>query len=205
MLKMNRNGVEQTMIFIFLFFFFLAPIHIQRLEANGTPELKIRNEHLDNNFCGPNSLFVICNLLGIEAKRDELARMAGMDKLGTTLYGLKKAAVQKGLYAVGVETTVSQLRKLPSPMIAQVHQNHFLIVNGFEGDWVYIIDTPKEPYALPLTDFEKIWTGKALVVSKEKVEIGFSHFRYAIIAIVGLFLVSVICLIFVLRRKIVNV
>lgn len=204
MLQMNRNGVEQTMIFVFLFFFFLAPIHAQQLEPIGTPELKISNEYQSDNLCGPNGLFVVCKLLNIEAKRDELARVAGMDERGTTLYGLKKAALQKGLYAVGVETTVPQLRKLPPPMIAQVHQNHFLIVNGFEGDWVHIIDAPKEPYALLLTDFEKIWTGKALIVSKEKVEIEFSHFRYTIIAFVGFFLVSVICLIFALRRKIVN-
>lgn len=125
-----------------------------------------------DNLCGPNSLFIAAVLLDVKTNRDELARCAGITDSGTTLYGLKKAAIEKGLYAIGIQTTLEALRQYDAPIIAHVgNDDHFLVIAGFEGARVKIINPPQEPFTLSSEDFERIWTGKALIVSTKKEDL----------------------------------
>ena len=122
-----------------------------------------------DNLCGPNSLFIAAALLDIKTNRDELARCAGITDRGTTLYGLKKAAFEKGLYAIGIQTTLEELRQYDVPIIAHVgNDDHFLVIAGFEGARVKIINPPQDPFTVSSEYFERIWTGKALIVSTKK-------------------------------------
>lgn len=195
---MSHKVIKQTIVSICFLLCFLLHVYVQQAQAVNQEEPEERQV---DRLCGPNSLFIIFALLGVEAERDGLAEMADINERGTTLYGLRKAAIQHGLYAVGVETTLSQLRKLPPPMIAHVSPDHFFVVNGFEGDWVHIIDPPENPSSVHSSDFGKIWTGKALIVSREELEIAFPRPLYITAGLLLLSLVCVAFFIFVLIKK----
>jgi len=117
-------------------------------------------------LCGPKSLLVVCKLLGVKADLEELCRLSGWEA-GTTMYDLYRAARKKGLYAVGMRLDIEELKKIGQPAIAHVRGDHFLVVAGFLGYKVCIIDPPNPPRLISKGDFLKQWDGCVLVVSKE--------------------------------------
>ena len=119
--------------------------------------------------CGPRSLLMICNLLGVETSFAELAELSAFSpETGTTMAGLYSAAQRKGLNPVGVKTGISDLQQLEKPVIAHVNQDHFLVVTRIEENSVYCLD-PVELYGvLSLDEFEKIWGGHLLLFTVDK-------------------------------------
>lgn len=132
-------------------------------------------EHKQNKDkeCGPRSLLVICELLGVGTNLEELCRLSGMNETGTTMYGLYQAARQKGLGAIGMQMDMEELVKIESPGIAFVKGNHFLVVEKCVEDGIRVIDPPNTCYLITKEEFTKIWDGKILLVSrldKEKAQ-----------------------------------
>ena len=119
--------------------------------------------------CGPRSLLMICNLLGVEASFAELSELSAFSpETGTTMAGLYKAAQSKGLNPVGVKAGISDLQQLEKPVIAHVNQDHFLVVTRVAENQVYCLD-PVELYGvLSLDEFEKIWGGHLLLFTVDK-------------------------------------
>ncbi len=119
--------------------------------------------------CGPRSLLMICNLLGIETSFAELSELSAFSpETGTTMAGLYSAAQRKGLNPVGVKAGISDLQQLEKPVIAHVNQDHFLVVTRIEENSVYCLD-PVELYGvLSLDEFEKIWDGHLLLFTIDK-------------------------------------
>ena len=119
--------------------------------------------------CGPRSLLMVCNLLGVETSFEELAELSAFSpETGTTMAGLYSAAQRKGLNPVGVKTGISDLQQLEKPVIAHVNQDHFLVITRIEENNVYCLD-PVELYGvLSLDEFEKIWGGHLLLFTVDK-------------------------------------
>ena len=125
--------------------------------------------------CGPDSLKVICDMMGIQADRNQLYRLSNLNESGTTMNNLADAAYALGLDAVGMRLSLRELAKLSQPVIAWVQGNHFVVVEGIIGDEVRIIDpglvlsSEREVFLLPKTEFSKIWQGHVLVISKKQM------------------------------------
>jgi hypothetical protein len=121
--------------------------------------------------CGPNALLFICGILDIQATSDELSKLANADEKGiTSLAGLKKAAEAKGLKAEGVDLTVQDLRKEMEKgklAIAYLSDGHFVAVAGFEEYKVIVLDPPTILAVAPISGFDTLWNGKALLISKQ--------------------------------------
>ena len=119
--------------------------------------------------CGPRSLLMICNLLGVETSFAELAELSAFSiETGTTMAGLYSAAQRKGLNPVGVKASISDLQQLEKPVIAHVNQDHFLVVTRVAENQVYCLD-PVELYGvLSLDEFKKIWGGHLLLFTVDK-------------------------------------
>ena len=123
----------------------------------------------ENPLCGPNSLLVVCKKLGVETTLDELKHLSDYDEIkGTTMAGLYKAAQSKGLYAEGMKISFDDLSKLKMPIIAYFWENHCVVIDGFKGDTLTIIDTPRDPYSISKEDFAKFYSGFSLLISKNK-------------------------------------
>lgn len=122
-----------------------------------------------NKMCGPHSLQLLCELIGVKARLDDILRLSGWnEKSGVTMYELADSAHQLGLNAVGMKLSMGELVRLNQPVIAFVRKNHFLVVERVIGDNLRLIDPGKDPSLISQTDFAKIWDGSALVVSKKE-------------------------------------
>lgn len=120
-------------------------------------------------LCGPKSLLVICQKLGIETTMEELTRLSDYkEKQGTSMYGLYRAAQQKGLYAVGMKIGIDDLAKLKVPAIAHLWDNHFVVVEATGTDTIIVTDLPKEPRYISKDEFQNIYSGFTLLISKDK-------------------------------------
>ena len=119
--------------------------------------------------CGPQSLLMICNLLGVETSFAELSELSAFSpEAGTTMAGLYSAAQRKGLNPVGVKAGISDLQQLEKPVIAHVNQDHFLVVTRVAENQVYCLD-PVELYGvLSFDEFEKIWGGYLLLFTVDR-------------------------------------
>ncbi|NLN77854.1 MAG: hypothetical protein GX141_02920, partial [Armatimonadetes bacterium] len=74
-----------------------------------------------DKLCGPNSLIVVCQKLGIASGLEEMKTLCGYDeKGGVTLLGLQTAARAVGIQAVGMKIGLDQLAGFKGPAIAHL-------------------------------------------------------------------------------------
>ncbi len=107
---------------------------------------------------------------------EELRTVCGVSRDGSKASSLLKAARSYGLIAKGLKAEPEQLRDLSSPMIAFVNFNHFLVVNGFKGNKVYINDPANGPCIISMQEFDAMYTGVILVFeTSEKFKKGDSR------------------------------
>ena len=130
---------------------------------------RIESEPKDDPLCGPKSLLIVCQKLGVRANLDELKRLSDYDdKKGTTMAGLYKAVQAKGLDAVGMEITLEDLSKVKIPVIVFLWGGHFEVIDRFEKDRVRIIGPDDESKWISKTEFSNNYSGMALLISKDK-------------------------------------
>lgn len=122
--------------------------------------------------CGPRSLLIACQILGIDAHFDELTETSDFSaETGTTMAGLYKAATLKGLNPVGVRTTLSDLYQLEMPVIAHVNEDHFLVVTETASRQIRIRDPIQQYNTLSPEEFQKIWNGALLIFTIDRGEV----------------------------------
>lgn len=117
--------------------------------------------------CGPQALAIICEQLGIPAETEELAELAGTDQTGTSMYGLQQAGEAKGLSAEGLQVGLAYLYHVEKPVIAWIGQNHYVVVTAVSQEQVEFTDPDRGRLAMGIADFNKIWDGHILTLSRE--------------------------------------
>ncbi len=124
-----------------------------------------------DRLCGPKSLFQVCTQLGVATDLEELTRLAETDENGTTMAGLRKAAQQKGLQAVGLKISLSELARCPEPAICLLWGDHFVVARSDGAEVIAVTDpSAKEgEQGLPLEDFKASYSGFALLLSKRTI------------------------------------
>ena len=110
--------------------------------------------------CGPVALHRLLRLRALDSTVPELAYLAGTDDTGTTMQGLIDAAREKGLPLYGVR--VATLDDLPTPFIAYVNDDHFVLVLERTNDVLTVQDRDTEPTLVSAEEFLKTWKGHAL-------------------------------------------
>ena len=116
-------------------------------------------------LCGPRALQLVCRQYGRPAEVEELARLAGTQQTGTTLQGLAQAAQAKELRAQGLQVNLTQLARLPKPLIAWVGGWHYVVVTGCRGGQVQLVDPEQGvEQTLAPADFVRQWQGYVLAV-----------------------------------------
>lgn len=115
-------------------------------------------------MCGPAALRIVCERLGVEADVEDLAREAGTDSTGTTMHGLKRAAEAKGLQAQGLQVDLAYLMNARKPVIAWTGRDHYVVVTGFRGEDVELVDPNQGQAVIGIAEFVRAWDGYVLVV-----------------------------------------
>jgi trimeric autotransporter adhesin len=115
--------------------------------------------------CGPAALATVLKTMGIYATEAELAKLAGTNETGTSLYGLKTAAQAKGVTATAVRLTTDQLKTNYIVVLSINGYNHFEVIKSITTTTVTLIDPNLGTVEMTLTKFNELYTGVALIIN----------------------------------------
>ena len=109
--------------------------------------------------CGAASLGMILAYYGRWLPLEVLRQECGVTRDGSNADNLLKAARRQGCNAKAFAGRSSALRKKEFPLILFWEFNHFLVLEGFKGDTVYLNDPAMGRRTLPWDEFVASYTG----------------------------------------------
>ncbi|MEM1245312.1 MAG: NHLP family bacteriocin export ABC transporter peptidase/permease/ATPase subunit [Acidobacteriota bacterium] len=112
--------------------------------------------------CGPASLGILLAHHGRRVPLTDLRAACGVSRDGSTASNVVKAARRYGMIADGRRKDMKGVREVEPPFIAFWNFNHFLVVEGFDDETVYLNDPAGGHRSVTLDEFDESFTGVIL-------------------------------------------
>jgi hypothetical protein len=124
-----------------------------------------------NRACGPNSLYLLLRLSGVEVGDRDIARYYPRHPEGMSMLEMKRACADFGLAADIRRCTKDDLRALRYPVIAHVfygpqnEADHYVVITRrLDPDWIEVIDgTTGKVDQFLINKMDNIWQGYLLI------------------------------------------
>ena len=115
----------------------------------------------DQSDCGIACLLALINYYGGDSSLEQLRKLSGTSKQGTTLLGLYQAAKQTGFVAEGCEANIPELIKHGHPVILHLvlegKYQHYVVCYGYEDDCFVISDPAKGLSFYTVDELNEVW------------------------------------------------
>ena len=117
--------------------------------------------------CGADCLTMILAYYGRWVPLEYVRADCGVSRDGSKASNVLKAARSYGLKAKGMSYSLKAIREHGSfPCIVFWNFNHFVVLDGFRGNYAYINDPARGELKIPISEFEEAFTGVALMFEK---------------------------------------
>ena len=134
----------------------------------GKPKQRVKTPvvlQMEATECGAAALGSILAYYGLFLPLETLRIECGVSRDGSKAVNVLRAARRLGMVGSGFRYSPEQIREQPLPAIIHWNFNHFLVLEGFKGDTVYLNDPAAGHRTVDWEEFEGCYTGIALMLS----------------------------------------